>query len=256
MGYPKDWKENPPEVPPRGEKVSSQLSQFAAELRKQSQFGTLQQRFADWLYDFEEFHPPAGGPTFKARHETTTTTTTTDKKELVVQPPAPVSDAAQLVYQEGRRIDRLLESVTEGLRELRIGFATTIEKVDAAYATSIEKLSQGVEKLNEGYSELRLGYAQQNADYRSFLGVIFPHVETLHKTANDSMEAYRKATIREAEASSAISSAAQASGGSSEAEKAIIGLLSEAAKEKLGLNGKRQDAPPVSKTEPKKEPPP
>jgi|CXWL01.1.fsa_nt_gi hypothetical protein len=246
MAYPLAWETDPPEIPRAGEKVTAQMSQFASELRSQAKEGKLHEKFSSWLYDYEKDHPPPGGATFRLSHEQTTTTTTTDKKELELSSVPPPSDAALVARAEGTRADRLMEATANGIRELRLGFGTVLEKMDTAYAGSLDKLNEGVDKLNSGFEELRAGYAelrvgnqQLQADQRSFLGLLFPHMERVMEQGTETMAAYRKAVLSEARAEGAIAAAqagASEDGGiGAQAEKAIVGLLTEAAKEKLGI---------------------
>lgn len=235
MAYPLAWETDPPTIPERGAKVSNQISQFASELRKQAATGALADRFSQWLYDFERLHPPVGGSTFRLSHEITTTQT--ERRELQAQPQQQ-PEGAMTAYQEGRRIDRILDAVSQSIDSLRMAHTSSIEKVDKAYSSALSEVQSGFAELKQGYAELRTAYAQVNADYRSLLGVIFPNVEAMYKTHNESMEMFRRSVIKEAEAKSAIA-AAQAPQPedpiSQEAGKAVVGLLAEAAKVKFGL---------------------
>ena len=231
MAYPLKWEEEPPEIPPAGEKVTGQISQFAAELRKQAQMGALQGRFATWLYDYEAMHPPLGGRIYLKISEES------HKRTVEASAPAtvPPIEGAAVAREEGRRLDRVLDSLAGGIQELRTGFGAVLAEL---------RMGQGA--LTAGYQELRLGNEQLQADQRSFLGLLFPHMQAVMQQGTEGMAAFRQATLREAEAKSAIAGAQAAAtqaqlgneGGIQQmAERAMVEMFTEGIKAKAQAAG-------------------
>lgn len=248
VSFPQAWEETPPEVPGKGERVSSQISQFAKWLRDKILTGELlDDKYLDWLYDYEVLHPaPGGATTFLRLSEEKT------KREITaIQQQKNLPEAAAVVHQEGQRLDRIVEALSEGIRELRQGFSQAIKEVGAAYQNSMGELRQGV-------SELREGYAQLNGDHRAFLGLIFPHQENMHKLANEGMTTYREALLMESKATQAI---AQSQGGadfvSKQADMMMMSLVSDVARKKMGLDPATKGSSPEAqkKAAQPKEPP-
>lgn len=220
--------ENLPEIVSKNEKVPNKTSQIATGIRELMRLGNANQEQINWLYDFEAQHPPPGGRTFTRLYEEST-----QRRLLETGTTTSAADGAQVSAAEGKRLDRVLEAVAESIQELRLGFTNVLGE-----------LRSGAMQINQGYEQLQ-------ADTRSFLGVLFPHMEKMMEQQTESMSAYRKAVLSEAKAEASIvaanAAAAQGDGASSEAEKAVIGLLLEGAKQKMGLD-------PTKKPDPKKTP--
>ena len=234
MAYPQIWEVQPPQVPSANEKVTAQISQFAAELRRLAKAGELQLELADWLFEYEQQHPYTT-PTFDLEESSEI-----KHRRLQIRP-QPSAEGAQVSREEGQRLDRVVDSVSGGVRELRQGFTAVLGE-----------LRQGIQALNAGNEELRQGQAQLMADTRSFLGMLFNHQSSMMQQQTEAMAQYRKGTLAEADARVSVAtaqlhSAAGDGGVGAEAERAIVGLLAEAVKTKmLGSN-----QPPETKTEAK-----
>lgn len=221
MGYPEAWNTDPPEIPPKGERVPNNVSQFASEIRKQIQEGrTVLPSFANWLYDYEALHPPPGGRTYLKISEEGQSFKRTI--EAGAQPTTPGAEGAQVAVAEGRRLDRVLEAMAEGIDKLGAG----IQKLSSGFEIVLEKLIDGNDKIVEGHQQLQ-------ADHRSLLGIIFPQTQSLLQGSNDTMVKFREAALAEAKAKVAVGEATRGDGSTGEAEKAIVGMLTEVAKTKM-----------------------
>lgn len=223
MGFNQKWLEMPPELPEAGTVPNTNLRQFASYLRVLFHDGTIPEAHEAWLVGYEErFTRP------EAR-----VTTPLPLPEPPAQPdplPAPVS--AELAGA--------LKEIANSIKELRTGYAATLEKIDTAYAQSLDKLNEGNERVYGGFEQLV-------ADHRSLHGIVFTHMEGMHKNANESMSAYRTGVLAEAKASSVISAAAQSGSGdplSDEAGRAVMNLLVDGVKSKMGLGVPPPAAPP------------
>ena len=249
MSFPLSWEETPPEVPKKGARVPNNIASFASWVRGKILAGEgayLDDKYLDWLYDYEALHPaPGGASTFlkvteeKSRREIT-----------AVQKQQNLPEAAAVVHQEGNRLDRVVEALSEGVRELRQGFTQALKEISTAYQNSMSELRQGVGELRQGWTEL-------NSDHRAYLGLHFPHQEKMYQLSNESMTAYRNALLMESKAQAAI---AQSQGGdfvSKQADMMMMGLVSDFARAKMGLAPKAPEAekkPAQPKEEPKAPP--
>jgi len=219
MSYPSAWREEPPEVPPAGTPVKAGYMQYAADLRKLAQSGELGPPFDVWLFEYEQKHPGGnGGSTYAKMSERNTSSERTFELNQVR-----AADGAQVAYAEGQRLDRVVAELARGIEQLRIGFSTVVGSLNA-----------GMGQLQQGYAELRLGNEQLQADQRSFLGLLFPQMSMMMEQNTEAMTAYRKAVIAEAKAETATKAAQLGNDGATgEAEKAIVGMLTEVAKTKM-----------------------
>lgn len=234
MSFPLDWEENPPEIPKKGARVPNNIASFASWLRPKILEGELlDDKYLDWLYDYEVQHPaPGGASTFLKLTEEKT------KREITaVQQNKNLPEAAAVVHQEGQRLDRVVEALSEGVRELRQGFTAALKEVAGSYQSAMAELRQGVSELRQGWTEL-------NSDHRAYLGLHFPHQEKMYQLHNESMVAYRNGLVMESKAQAAL---AQSQSGvdvvSKQADLMMMGLVQDMARKKMGLEPKQQEAP-------------
>jgi hypothetical protein len=214
MSYPTSWIEEPPEIPGADQVPGPAYVQYVASLRKMAKNGELSAPFDAWLFDYERLHPPRrGASTYVRMHEKNTSS---ERSFELNQEPEPLPEGAQVARAEGQRLDHVLQSVSHSITELRLGFTSVLHSLKA------------------GYEEIRVGNQQLQADQRAFLGLLFPQMEGMMTQSIESMGAYRKSVLAEAQAVSATKAAQLGNDGATgEAEKAIVGMLTEVAKTKM-----------------------
>jgi len=245
MAFPLSWEENPPEIPPKGQAASASLRQFAGWLRDKFERGVLEERYFDWLYDYESAHPAPGGVTSFLKMSEEKTKRTIE----AVQKSKPLPEAAALAAAEGNRADYLMNSMGDAIRELRQGFSTAIKELANGYQNTLSE-------LRVGFGELRQGYSQLNSDHRSLLGLIFPHTEAQHKIANESMVTYREALTMEAKANVALmTQKVGVNAMEQQAEAMVLSLVSDTMRAKMGLPQKSEPPKEEKKAAPKEESP-
>ncbi len=234
MAFPQKWLTEPVEVPLSGDDITPQIQQFASALRKLALEGTITPNLAQWLYDYEQRYTPI------------------DKRIMEKQPDAA---PAQKPLPEGiaAGVAEVLKEMAAGLKELNAGiknmgaaFNDGLKNMDLSYANAADKLNEGIEKITAGYSQL-------TDDHRSFLGLLFPHTSAMYQTANESMVAFRRGLVAEANAAKTVS-ASEAGGLDAEAGRAVMGLLTKAAEKKF-LGDEEPKKTPEAKEEAKKEEP-
>jgi len=244
MSFPQSWLNEPPEIPQENSLPNNQMRQFASTLRKLVREGSVTEIQTEWLFAYEERFTP--------EHMRVVFVPVTPDAPA---PQDPATPPVQLPESIAREVAGVLKEIAASVRELRTGFnegikqvasfsEKTLEKMDTNYAGALDKLNDGIEKLNTGQKQLSEGYGQLTDDHRSFLGLIFPHVSDMYRTTNESMGAYRQGLL---DTSRAEVKAAQAQAGAEtsldgEVAKALGGLLTDAAREKLGLGPQSQAA--------------
>lgn len=246
MSFPLIWEEEPPEIPPKNQRVPNNIASYASWLRPKILNGELtDDKYLDWLYDYEVLHPaPGGASTFVRLTEEKT------KREITaVQKQQNLPEAAAVVHQEGQRLDRVVEALSEGVRELRQGFTQALKEIGAAYQNSMSELRQGVSELRQAWTEL-------NGDHRAYLGLHFPHQEQMYKLSNESMTAFRNALLMESKAAAVV---AQSQSGvdvvSKQADMMMMSLMADVARKKMGLETTPAKAPEKKAAQPKEAPP-
>jgi len=235
MSFPQGWLNEPPEIPAENAVPTNQMRQYASTLRKLVRERSATELQMEYLFAYEQrFTPEHLRVVFV---------------DATPTPPAdPAAPPVQLPESIAREVAGVLKEIAASVKELRTGFnegikqvATfsekTLEKMDTNYAGALDKLNDGIEKLNTGQKQLSEGYGQLTDDHRSFLGLIFPHIGQLYTVSNESMAVYRQGLIDTSRAE-VKAAQAQASGDTSldqEVSKSLAGLLTDAAREKLGL---------------------
>lgn len=230
MAFPQKWLENPPGLEPATASQKNQLSQFAGYVRNLAIEGTAPQVLLAWLYQYEQVYTPP-------------------EKRIMQEQKAPDSEPmfepqqAATINQGAieimREVKGVLAEISNALKNLSSMAINVLEKVDLAYAGSLDKLTDGMDKLTTGQEKLTGGYAQLTEDHRSFLGLIFPHVSDMYRTTNESIAAYRQGLIAqtqaEVKAATAAATGSEQAGLDAEISKALGGLITDAARAKMGL---------------------
>lgn len=253
MAFPTRWLEAPPDFDVDKNLSKNQLSQFAGYVRDMAIEGSASQILLGWLYKYEQkFTPPAQRIMEPPQEE-------------LFDPPKNASNINQGVAEILREVKGVLGEIGTAVKNLSGMSSGALEKIDLAYAGSLDKLTEGIDKLSSGQEKLSGAYAQLTDDHRSFLGLIFPHVSDMYRTTNESIAAYRQGLIAQSAAEVKAATAAAGGGASgdggmdAEVGKALAEMLADAARAKMGLPPKSAAASAAiqeTKATPKQEPPP
>lgn len=256
MSFPQSWLNDPPEIPEEGSLPNNQMRQYASTLRRLVKEGSATEVQIEYLFAYEQRFTP--------EHLRTV---------FLDVSPTPTPDAASAAAGAAatpaesvvREFTAFMKEMSSSLRELRMGYnegmrqvasfsEKTLEKMDTNYAGALDKLNEGIEKLNAGQTQLNAGYAQLTDDHRSLLGHLFPHVSQMYTVANESMAVYRQGLIdtSKAEVRAAQATASTENGLDAEVSKALGGLLTDAARIKLGLAPSSDAARAAAAEEPPK----
>lgn len=237
MAFPQKWLEEPPQIP--DSKPDPAIKQFASYLRGLVLEGSAPIPLIAWLFGYEQKFTPADQRTVQIAEMMENAQTAPAQAQAAL--PAPIQNEVAGVLKEVRGV---LGEIASAVKALGAVQNEALSKIDLAYASSLDKLNEGVEKLVGGFTDL-------TNDHRSFLGVIFPHVSQMYSTTNESMAAYRQSLVDTANAEKIRATAETANSIESEAGKSVLQLLTKAAEKKfLGEDEPPKPEPP--KTEPTK----